>query len=81
MDVGFFIRLKESSHQEVKFLPLDDEDRNSPTVAVETGNKFDLFELVKVNDLGFEEVHHSGTLEECEKLKRMLEANWDEEDE
>ena len=75
------IRLKESNHQEVEFLPLDDEDRNSPTVAVETGNKFDLYELVKINDLGFEEVWHTGTLEECERLKRKLEQTWEEDDE
>ena len=81
MDSEFFIRLKESNHREVDFLPLDDEDRNSPTVTVETGNKFDLYELVRINDLGFEEVHHSGTLDECKKLKRKLEADWDEEDE
>lgn len=79
--MGFFIRLKETNHQEVKILPLDDEDCNSRAVAVETGNKFDLFELVRVNDLGFEEVHHSGTLEECERLKRILEKNWEEDDE
>lgn len=79
--MDFFIRLKESNHREVDFLPLDDEDRNSPTVAVETGNKFDLYELVRINDLGFEEVHHSGTLDECKKLKRKLEADWEEEDE
>ena len=81
MDSEFFIRLKESNHREVDFLPLDDEDRNSPTVAVETGNKFDLYELVRINDLGFEEVHHSGTLDECKKLKRKLEADWAEQDE
>ena len=79
--MDFSIRIKEKGHQEVDFLPLDDEDRNSPTVAVKTGNEFDLYELVMVNDLGFEEIHHSGSLEECEKLKRMLEANWEEDDE
>ena len=79
--MDFSIRIKEKGHQEVDFLPLDDEGRNSPTVAVKTGYKFDLYELVKMNDLGFEEVHHSGTLEECEKLKRMLEASWEEDDE
>lgn len=59
-----------------KFLKIDIQQsvlRNKPPT--------DLYELVRVNDLGLEEIHHSGSLEECEKLKRMLEVNREEDDE
>ncbi len=74
------IELVEKGKKETKFLPLDDEKIN-PTVEVFTGKVFDQYKLFEINDLGFEVVHHVGTLKECERLKTYLENSFDEEDE
>lgn len=74
------IMLVEKGFKETEFLPLDDEKLGS-TAEVLTGKVYDRYKLFEINDLGFEVVHHVGTLKDCEKLKRILEASFDEEDE
>ena len=71
------LRLIEKNHQEVKTMPLDDEDRYSATVDVLTGRVFDLWQVWHLDDLGREEIIHTGTKEACERVMSF----WQEEEE
>lgn len=74
------IELLEEGFRETKTLPMDEEEIGY-TAEVYSGKIYDRYRLFEVNDLGFEVVHHVGTLEDCQKLQRMLESSFDEEDE
>lgn len=77
IDTSLKLRLIEKNHQEVKTMPLDDEDRYSATVDVLTGRVFDLWQVWHLDDLGREEIIHTGTKEACERVMSF----WQEEEE
>lgn len=71
--VGLYtLKLIEEGHRETKTCPFDDEDRNSQTAEVLTGNVYDLYGVYRVDDWGRkEECWLQGTLEQCEKFLRL----------
>ena len=71
--IGLYtLKLIEEGHKETKTCPFNDEDRNSQTAEVLTGNVYDLYGVYREDDWGREEeCWLQGTLEQCEKFLRL----------